>query len=51
MIVYMLIIFTILMFVSWLFINNSALRWTIGTITTGLLLMLSVALSANLSMH
>ncbi|MEE8825295.1 hypothetical protein LASUN_08020 [Lentilactobacillus sunkii] len=51
MIVYMMIALTILMFVSWFFINNASARWFFGTLTTGLLLVLSIMLSANLGIH
>ena len=51
MIVYMMIALTILMFVSWFFINNASARWFFGTLTTGLLLVLSIMFSANLGIH
>lgn len=51
MIIYLMIVITILTFIAWFFINNLQLRWICGLITMGLLLLCSIALSANLYSH
>lgn len=54
MIIYILILLTFLAFlviISWLLIKNKQLRWILGIISTVLLLLASVAVSANLANH